>query len=131
MGEGGLLRAPYPPGWGCTPDPAYLQWHRVPNRLTSQYTKLKTNQGIILVNISILEVTDTSLLFFVSPTKFNISKIVIFAQHKLYQYSLRIYSLHHKKKNIKNLFGLGLDFTTKNWVSAISLKIHIFAQHTP
>ena len=19
---------PYPPGWGCAPDPAFLQWHR-------------------------------------------------------------------------------------------------------
>ena len=51
--------------------------------------------------------------------------------------SLRIYHLRHKK-NIKNLFGWGLDFTSRNWLSpiqteirAISQKIHIFAQYTP
>ena len=50
---------PYPPGWGYTPDPAFLQWHKELNGLTCQYKKLKTNQAIILVNFSILEVTDT------------------------------------------------------------------------
>ena len=25
---------PYPPGWGCAPDPAFLQWHRELNGLT-------------------------------------------------------------------------------------------------
>ena len=44
---------PYTPhGWGCAPDPAFLQWNKVPNGLKSQYTKLKTNQAIILVNIT-------------------------------------------------------------------------------
>jgi len=64
--------SPYPSGWGCTTDPAFIQLHPVPNGIPSQYTKLKTNQALILVNISILEVTDTFLPFFVSPTECNI-----------------------------------------------------------
>ena len=58
---------PCPLGWDSTPDPVLPQC-QVPNGLTSQYTKLKTNQGIILVNISIFEVTDTFLSFFKSKT---------------------------------------------------------------
>ena len=63
---------PMPPWMGNAPGPAFLQWHRVPNVLTSQYTKLETNQEIILLNICIFEVTDIILSFFVSPNKYNI-----------------------------------------------------------
>ena len=56
------------------PDPAFLQWPRAPNGLTTHYTKLKTNQEIILVNICILEITDTFLPFS--------QKLDIFAQRK-------------------------------------------------
>ena len=43
--------------WGglTPPYPAFLQCHRELNELTSQNTKLKPNQEIILVNICILE----------------------------------------------------------------------------
>ena len=41
----------------CAPEPAFLQWHQVPNGLRSQYTKLQTNKKIICI----LEVTDKFL----------------------------------------------------------------------
>ena len=64
--------APLP---GAAPsDPAFLQW---PNGLKSKYTKLKTNQTIILGNIFILEATETFLSFFVGPTSVNVNKIVL------------------------------------------------------
>ena len=69
----GRSAPPCPSGLGCTPDPAFPQWHQVPIGLTSQYTKLKTNLNIILVNICNLKVTDTFLPYFVSPNKCNIS----------------------------------------------------------
>ena len=72
---------PYPPAWGCAPDPAFLQWHREFDRLTSQCTKLNTNQQIILVKICILETLFRQ--FFVSPNKYITSKkFFFFAQSK-------------------------------------------------
>ena len=46
---------PDPPGWGWAADPAFPQWHKLLDALISQYTKLKTNREVILVNICILE----------------------------------------------------------------------------
>ena len=41
----GVSAHPYPPGWGCSPDPAFLEWHWVPNGIKTKYTKLKINQA--------------------------------------------------------------------------------------
>ena len=70
------------PGWGSTPDPVFLKWHRVPNGLESQYTKLRANQSIILVNICILEVTHVFAIFQQVQINAISQKIDIFAQRK-------------------------------------------------
>ena len=85
----------YPPGWGCAPDPSFLQCHRELNRLTSHHTILKTSQDIILVNIFTLETHFLS--FFVNPYKYIISKNSNFLHSVKVIKSFRIYHLQNKK----------------------------------
>ena len=88
----------------------------VPNGLKSQYRKLKTNQGINLANISILEATDTFLPILVSWPICNISKNKTFL-HSINVNKIVLEYTGYSIKNWENLFGWGLDFTTKNWLS--------------
>ena len=46
---------PYPPGWGCAQDPAFLQWHGVPNGLKTQYKKTPLNKTVLECSIYPLE----------------------------------------------------------------------------
>ena len=95
-----VIHPPCPPGWGCIPETAFLQRHGVPNRLTNQYTKLKTNQAIVLVKISILDMTDTFLPFFVGPTKCNTF---------LYGVNVNKKVLEHTVYSIKNMSRVALE----------------------
>ena len=97
--------------WGgsAPPDSAFLQGHRVPDGLISQYTKLQTNQEIILVSICILEVARNIFTIFCKSYKYTITK-KIFLHSVNVKKSLKTYPLQHKQdaEGIQNMSGVYL-----------------------